>query len=181
MVNRKSAEYPSEEQIVVRTIGKIHTPFSRAAGTPVQASMAKGARGSVHVFPRYTEGLRDLEGFERIWLIYWFDRAVSDRLTVEPYLHDQPHGVFATRAPSRPNRLGISCVQLLEMRGNILEVADVDVLDGTPLLDIKPYCPRFDVFEVSRSGWIDQVPPGDRQADDRFTQSRPDKPERPSR
>jgi len=170
MVTTKHAESTVEEQFVLRTIGRIHTPFLEAAGTPVQSSMAKGARGTVQIFPEYAKGLSDLEGFERIWLVYWFDRAVPDRLTVKPYLDDRLHGVFATRAPCRPNRLGISCVQLIEIKGNILEVADVDVLDGTPLLDIKPYCPRFDLFEVSRSGWVDEAPPGDRVADDRFSQ-----------
>jgi tRNA (adenine37-N6)-methyltransferase len=170
MVTNKPAEKTSEEQFVLRTIGRIHTPFLEAAGTPIQSSMAKGARGTVQIFPEYVMGLRDLEGFERIWLVYWFDRAVRYQLTVKPYLHDKLHGVFATRAPCRPNPLGISCVQLIEIKENVLEVADIDVLDGTPLLDIKPYCPRFDVFHVSRSGWVDDVSPGHRLADDRFTE-----------
>jgi len=169
MFTGKSAQNTRKEQFALKTIGRIHTPFREAAGTPVQSSMAKGARGTVQIFPEYAKGLSDLEGFERIWLVYWFDRAVPNRLTVKPYLDDKVHGVFATRAPCRPNRLGISSVQLIEIKENVLEVADVDVLDGTPLLDIKPYCPRFDVFEVSRSGWVDKVPPGDRQADDRFS------------
>jgi tRNA (adenine37-N6)-methyltransferase len=158
----------SDPQLIVRPIGKIHTPFRKPAGTPIQSSMAKGVRGTVEVFPEYTAGLRDLDGFQRIWLIYWFHQSTAVQLTVRPFLDDTEHGVFATRAPSRPNSLGISCVELIEMKGNILVVDGVDIIDDTPLLDIKPYCPRFDVFQVDRSGWLDDALPGDRLADDRF-------------
>jgi tRNA (adenine37-N6)-methyltransferase len=151
-------------------IGTIHTPFTQQRGTPIQAAVAQGAQGRVELLPRYAEALADLDGFERIWLIYAFDRARPLRLTVTPYLDTHPRGLFATRAPSRPNPIGMSCVRLLGIEGTTLQVADIDVLDGTPLLDIKPYAPRFDHFEVQRSGWLDQVGTGRRVADDRFEQ-----------
>jgi tRNA (adenine37-N6)-methyltransferase len=108
-----------------------------------------------------------LDGFERIWLIYWFDRARQAEFKVIPYLDREPRGVFATRAPSRPNPIGLSCVRLLAVEGTLLRVADLDVLDGTPLLDIKPYVPDWDVFEVKRVGWYG-LARGSRVADDRF-------------
>ena len=137
-------------------IGIIHSPFRDAQGTPIQPRGAEGVRGEVEVFPEFMAGLKDLEGFERIWLIYQFDRAIEHHsLIVRPYLDaTDSHGVFATRAPARPNPIGMSAVELLEIRGNLLSVSDMDVLDGTPLLDIKPYVPQFDCFQVSRSGWV---------------------------
>lgn len=150
-------------------IGIVHSPFKEATGTPVQASMAQGAVGTVEVFGAFADGLRDLDGFDRIWLLYWFDRAAAPKLIVTPYMDDQPHGVFATRAPARPNPIGMSAVRLLRIEGCTLHVADVDILDGTPLLDIKPYVPTFDAFSNSRAGWCDQaLPSGRTHADDRF-------------
>jgi tRNA-Thr(GGU) m(6)t(6)A37 methyltransferase TsaA len=152
-------------------IGIIHSPFHQASGTPVQARAAEGVEGSVEIFPQFAAGLRDLETFERIWLLYWFDRAAFEQsnLMVSPYLDPHGvHGVFATRAPSRPNAIGISPVHLLEIRGNLLRVCDLDILDGTPLLDIKPYVPQFDSFNVSRCGWFDKVTDWRARADSRF-------------
>lgn len=169
----EAAPGTTSEQLIVRPIGRIHSPFREPAGTPVQSSMATGVRGAVEIFPDYEEGLRDLEGFDRIWLLYWLDQAPPARLTVIPFLDDKAHGVFATRAPCRPNPLGLSCVKLIEMKGNILKIEGVDILDDTPLLDIKPYYPGFDVFQVARSGWFDEVPPGARRADDRFSRRAP--------
>lgn len=152
----------------VEPIGIIHSPFTRQAGTPVQPCMADGAEGSVEVDEAYAAALKDLDGFERIWLLYWFDRAPEPKLQVVPFLDRVPRGLFAVRAPARPNPIGISAVRLVGIDGNVLHVADIDVLDGTPLLDIKPYVPRFDSFENSRHGWLEQAG-GDRVvADDRF-------------
>jgi tRNA-Thr(GGU) m(6)t(6)A37 methyltransferase TsaA len=106
----------------------------------------------------FAAGLKDLQGFERIWLLYWLDRAAFERtgLLVKPYFDPQSlHRVFATRAPARPNPIGISPVRLVEVRGNVLRVCDIDILDGTPLLDIKPYVPQFDSFEIARIGWLE--------------------------
>ena len=136
----------------LRRIGIIHSPHQQAAGTPVQSALAAVVKGTVEVFPEYAGGLRDLDGFERIWLVYWFDRARASQLVVTPYLDTTPRGLFATRAPCRPNPIGLSAVRLLGIAGNILEVDGLDILDNTPLLDIKPYIPEFDAFEAKRIG-----------------------------
>jgi tRNA-Thr(GGU) m(6)t(6)A37 methyltransferase TsaA len=130
--------------------------------------MAGDAAGFVEVLDEYLPGLRDLDGFERIWLVYWFHRAAgSDNLIVTPYLDTTPRGVFSTRAPSRPNPIGLSCVKLLGIEYNIIRVQGVDVLDGTPVLDIKPYVPRFDCFE-GKAGWVDSATNDQTVADSRF-------------
>lgn len=152
----------------LKPIGVIHSPFKQAEGTPIQPSAAKGAEATVEVFEEYRQALKDLDGFERIWLVCWFHRAAKPRMRVVPYLDDTERGLFATRATSRPNPIGISAVRLLRVEGNILTVADVDILDGTPVLDIKPYSPHFDCFQPSKSGWLDQSDRHRRLADDRF-------------
>ncbi len=141
----------------LRPIGVIRTPFPTPEGTPIQPRMAEGAEGEVIVFEEFAEGLRDLEGFERIWLLYWFHCAAEPRLRVRPFLDEAEHGLFATRWPCRPNPIGMSAVRLLEIRGNLLRVGDVDIVDGTPLLDIKPFVPHFDCYEVQRVGWLGRV------------------------
>ena len=134
-------------------IGLIYTPFQHSEGTPIQSAMASGAQGTVELFPEFTPGLLDLAGFERLWLIYLLDRASAARLIARPYLDTQEHGIFATRSPARPNHIGLSSVRLLSVDQNRLLISDVDMLDGTPLLDIKPYVPAFDCFNVTRTGW----------------------------
>ena len=152
----------------LQPIGVIHSPHKEAIGTPVQASLAAGIESTVEVFPQFTAGLKDLEGFERIWLVYWFDRAKETQLIVTPYLDAAPHGLFATRAPCRPNPIGLSAVRLLEVQGNLLRVDGGDVLDNTPLLDIKPYIPSFDAFPAQRIGWYDNAKGNSIVADSRF-------------
>ena len=152
----------------LQAIGVIHSPHQRAEGTPIQAALAAGVRGAVEMFPEYAAGLRDLDGFERIWLVYWFDRATRAELVVTPYLDTTPRGLFATRAPCRPNPIGLSCVRLLEVVGNVLHVDGLDILDGTPLLDIKPYLPAFDAFEAKRIGWCAEGRGSGTVADGRF-------------
>ncbi len=139
----------------LKTIGIIHSPFRKAADAPIQSAMAKGVEGWVEVFPEFAPGLRDLKGFERIWLVYWFDRTTPAQLVVKPFLDRQEHGVFATRSPCRPNAIGLSCVRLLGVDENRLRIGELDVLDETPLLDIKPYVPAFDCFGASRVGWLE--------------------------
>ncbi len=151
-----------------KPIGLIHTPFREAAGTPIQPVFAGDAEGEVAVFEDVLEGLLDLEGFERIWLIYAFHRAGPARLRLVPFLDTVERGVFATRAPSRPNSIGLSCVRLISITGRRLRVAGVDVLDGTPLLDIKPYVPAFDAHPTSRAGWLDAARAKRTRADARF-------------
>jgi tRNA-Thr(GGU) m(6)t(6)A37 methyltransferase TsaA len=152
----------------VKPIGLIRSPWREVRGTPVQPTFAQGARGQVEIEPAYAEALTDIEGFERIWLLYWFDRVGPFRPLVVPYLDRSAHGVLATRAPARPAPIGLSAVRLIERRGCTLEIADVDVLDGTPLLDLKPYVPRFDAWP-GRAGWLDDAPCEQTCDDGRFT------------
>ncbi len=136
-----------------RPIGVIHSPFTRLEEMPIQAARST-APGQVEVFEPYVPGLLDVESFSHLILLYVFHRIGEARLTVQPFLDDAPHGIFATRHPARPNPIGLSVVELLRREEAILHVAGLDVLDGTPLLDIKPYVPQFDHFEVTRTGWL---------------------------
>jgi tRNA-Thr(GGU) m(6)t(6)A37 methyltransferase TsaA len=138
--------------IILQPIGIIHSPFTDPAETPIQ-SMRSTAPGWVEVFPQYAAGLQDIEGFSHLYLIYQFHRCQRTELLVEPFLDDRQHGIFAVRHPNRPNHLGLSVVELLGVRSNILDIRAVDVLDGTPLLDIKPFVPAFDDRPDARSGW----------------------------
>lgn len=134
-------------------IGRIHTPFRSKSDTPIQPCRAS-AVGRVELFEEYAEGLNDTEGFSHLILLYEFHKSKGYQLSVKPFLDDQPRGVFATRYPARPNQIGLSVVKLLERRGNILYVEGIDVLDGTPLLDIKPYIPDFEPQQPIRIGWL---------------------------
>jgi len=157
------------EILQIEPIGVIETPFEEAEGAPIQSSRSAGATGTIRLDPRFREGLDDLEGFERIWLIYWFHKAPEPRLKVTPFLDQEERGIFATRAPARPCPIGMSAVRLLAIHGSILEVADVDMLNGTPLLDIKPYVPEFDCHPQSRAGWLDRSRSERSLADGRFS------------
>jgi len=147
----------AERAFQCRAIGVIRSPHTRAEETPIQPSFAKGVPGRVEMLPEYEAGLRDIEGFSHIYLVYAFDRAGPCSLETTPCLGDRPRGVFATRAPSRPNGLGLSLVRLVRREGAVLHVEDVDILDGTPLLDIKPFIGRFDSREDAVCGWQDDV------------------------
>jgi len=149
------------EEITYKPIGIIHSPFKEPRGVPIQPVFAQGIKGTVEVFPEYAEGLQDLEGFSYIILIYHFHLAKRGSLKVIPYMDTKPRGVFATRAPSRPNPIGISVVRLIKVEGNILHIEDVDIVDGTPLLDIKPYVPEFDLRDAKRIGWLEERIRGD--------------------
>jgi len=142
--------------IKYKPIGIIHSPFKEPKGTPIQPTGARNIDATVELFPEYVEGLKDLEGFSHIILIYHFHLSKHRSLRVKPYMDDELRGVFATRAPSRPNPIGISVVRLVKVEGNILHIQDVDAVDGTPLLDIKPYVPEFDTREVERIGWLER-------------------------
>ncbi len=145
------------KDITCRPIGVIRSPHTKQEETPIQPVFARGVAGRVELLPEYEEGLRDIEGFSHVYLLYAFDRAKAPRLSVVPYLGDTERGVFATRAPCRPNALGMSLVRLLRREGAVLRIEDVDVLDGTPLLDIKPYIGRYDSREDVRSGWQEDI------------------------
>ncbi len=144
----------SPMDIVMRSIGVIHSPFKTPSEAPIQASRSQ-TRGQVEVFPEFQQGLTDLEGFSHIYLLYVFHEGSTYSLLVQPFLDDELHGIFATRHPERPNRIGFSIVKLLGRNGNILEFEGVDMLDGTPLLDIKPYVPEFDQRMDTRTGWYE--------------------------
>ena len=157
--------------ITYHPLGVIHSPFADLRDMPIQPSGEASAPGSAEVFPQFTEGLRDLAGFSHVILIYHLHGVNKADLAVTPFLGSEPHGIFATRAPTRPNAIGLSIVKLLKIEGNILHLANLDILDGTPLLDIKPYVPDFDAPSEARVGWLEAARGRVKSAksDDRFT------------
>jgi tRNA-Thr(GGU) m(6)t(6)A37 methyltransferase TsaA len=159
-----------DTEVTYRPIGVIHSPFHNPRDMPIQPTGAASAEGTAEVWPEFAAGLQDLEGFSHVILIYHFHQAGPARMTVTPFLDVEPHGVFATRAPIRPNPIGLSIVRLLDLAGNVLRLGDVDVLDGTPLLDIKPYVADFDRPRRSRTGWLERAHGQVRtkRSDDRF-------------
>jgi len=140
-----------------RPIGIIHSPFTNIEGMPIQPTGASGIQGTIEIFPEFAAGLKDLEGFSHIILLYHFHQVQEAKLIVTPFMDARPRGVFATRAPKRPNPIGLSIVKLLSIEQNVLHVENVDILDGTPLLDIKPYVPEFDQHPAERVGWLGQA------------------------
>ncbi len=145
---------PTMEEIAFKPIGVIRSPFSDVEGMPVQSVAAIGVKGTVELDPELTQGLKDLEGFSHIILIYYFHLNKGYSLHVIPFLDPALKGVFATRVPRRPNGIGLSVVRLTGIQGNHLEIEDVDILDQTPLLDIKPFVPEFDHRDVQSTGWF---------------------------
>jgi tRNA (adenine37-N6)-methyltransferase len=159
-----------QSPVTFTPMGVIRTPFAETTGMPVQAVGAVGVPGTIELDPAYAEGLVDLDGFSHLVLLYHLDRMTGARLTVVPFLDDRPHGLFATRSPARPNPIGLSTVRLVGIDGSTIRIEDVDMLDGTPLLDIKPYVPPLDDRADARIGWyegrvahVDEV-----RADERF-------------
>jgi tRNA-Thr(GGU) m(6)t(6)A37 methyltransferase TsaA len=140
--------------IIFQPIGTIHSPFTQPQGAPIQPPAAANVPGTVVILPEYQEGLQDLDGFSHLFLIYHFHLSNQYNLKVKPFLDDIQRGVFATRAPARPNPIGLSVVRLEKVEGNTLYILDVDVVDGTPLLDIKPYVSAFDIRVETRDGWL---------------------------
>ncbi len=141
-------------------IGIIHSPFSSPKNMPIQPPGASGISGQLVLEPEYVPGLKDLEGFSHIYLLYIFHKVSESHLSVTPYLDTHLRGVFATRAPSRPNPIGLSIVRLLSIENNILNIENLDILDGTPVLDIKPYIPPFDDQVNVRIGWLTEIADG---------------------
>lgn len=158
-------------RIEYQPVGVIHSPFTELEGMPIQPAGASGVKGTVEVFPDYKPGLKDLNGFSHIILLYHFHRSTGFKLRVTPFMDTKKRGVFATRAPKRPNPIGLSVVRLVSIKGTILQIEDVDILDGTPLLDIKPYVPEFDEQMSVRTGWLEEVRKtvSKRKSDKRFT------------
>jgi tRNA-Thr(GGU) m(6)t(6)A37 methyltransferase TsaA len=158
------------ERFSFQPIGVIHSPFKQPSGVPIQGAFAPEAQGYVEIDDAFSEGLQDIEQFSHIYLLYMFHRNQQVKLTVTPFLDNQPHGVLATRAPCRPNPIGLSIVRLLAREGNRLHVGELDIIDETPLLDLKPYIPRFDHRPDAAPGWTAGAESRDvtYKADDRF-------------
>jgi tRNA-Thr(GGU) m(6)t(6)A37 methyltransferase TsaA len=138
-------------------IGTIRSPFTTKEGMPVQPKGAKGIKGTIELKNDFIKGLKDLEGFSHIILLYHFHLSEGYKLEVTPFLDNKPRGVFATRAPKRPNSIGFSVVRLNKIENNILHIENVDIIDGTPLLDIKPFTEQFDVHKIEKNGWLDET------------------------
>ena len=143
--------------VIYEPIGTIHSPFKEHADTPVQGIFSPESAGEIEVFPQYAEGLKDLSGFSYIILLYHFHRSQGYSLLKRPFLDDEDKGIFSIRHYQRPNPIGISIVRLDKVKGNRLAVSEVDVIDGTPLLDIKPYLPYFDVRQPEKIGWYEDA------------------------
>ncbi|MDD2463985.1 MAG: tRNA (N6-threonylcarbamoyladenosine(37)-N6)-methyltransferase TrmO [Desulfobulbus sp.] len=143
--------------ITFSPIGIIRSEHTVAKQTPIQPTYAKGCQGRAEILPEFSQGLQDLAGFSHLYLITHLHQAEPTKLIVKPFLQDVPRGIFATRAPCRPNAIGLSIVKLVSIEGSTLLLDGVDILDGTPLLDIKPYCAKFDRIENTCNGWQDEV------------------------
>lgn len=145
-----------KKSITIKPIGIINTPYKEPKGIPIQGKFEKGVIGTVRLFPEYRAGLKDIEGFSHLILIYHFNRSKEERLTGKPFLEDVEHGIFAIRSPHRPNHIGFSIVKIKKVKGKTITFSEVDILDGTPLLDIKPYVKHFDSRGKVKNGWIDR-------------------------
>lgn len=160
-----------EQIITLKSIGVIHSRFDNLENMPIQPTGEKADMGKIEVFPQFVEGLRDLDGFSHIIVIYFFHRTEQVKLTVKPFLDVKTHGVFATRTPVRPNHIGMSVVEIDKIEDNNVFINNIDILDGTPLLDIKPFVPGFDVPKSDiRIGWLTKNVQNvsTRLSDDRF-------------
>ena len=143
-------------RITYYPIGIVHSPFRIPEGTPIQPNAAKDIRATIEIFQEYSPGLTDLEGFSHIFVLFHMHLAKSKSLLVIPFLDTEQHGVFATRSPGRPNPIGMSVVELEKIENNLLFVKNIDILDGTPVLDIKPYIPDFDIHKINKIGWVEK-------------------------
>ena len=146
---------PEKNAIIFHPIGRIRSPFDSLEGMPIQPSGAKEVEGTIELHGALEEGLQDLEGFSHIILLYHFHKNDGYTLKLTPFMDTEERGVFSTRAPRRPNMIGMSTVELICIEGNILHIKGVDVLDGTPLIDIKPYVKKFDAVPADRFGWLE--------------------------
>jgi tRNA-Thr(GGU) m(6)t(6)A37 methyltransferase TsaA len=146
-----------DETIIYKPIGVIRGEHTLPEKTPIQPAYAKGCKGLAEIFPEFADGLRDIDGYSHLYLIFHFHLAAPAKLIVKTYLQDMERGVFSTRAPHRPNSIGLSIVRLIRREENVLHIEDVDILDGTPLLDIKPYSSRFDCITNTHNGWQDEI------------------------
>ena len=141
--------------MTIEPIGIIHSPFRTKEECPIQPFFAAEAIGRVELFNAFADGLKDIETFSHIYLLYQFDRAGEVQMVRPTFLDDEPRGIFASRHPCRPSGIGMSIVQLQAREGNVLVVTGIDVLDRTPLIDIKPYIPRYDRIDTANGGWTE--------------------------
>ncbi|MBU0503039.1 MAG: tRNA (N6-threonylcarbamoyladenosine(37)-N6)-methyltransferase TrmO [Candidatus Omnitrophota bacterium] len=145
-----------EEQIKLKPIGTIYTPYKEPDGIPIQGRFEKNVIGRIDLLPEYRSGLKDIGGFSHLILLYYFNCSKEEKLVGKPFLEGRKHGIFAIRSPHRPNHIGFSIVKLIKIRGNNIFFSEVDMIDGTPLLDIKPYVSHFDSRRRVKNGWIDE-------------------------
>lgn len=160
------------EKIIYQPIGIIHSDYKQKEGMPIQGALSNDSKGTIEVFPEYQNGLKDIGRFSHIILIYHFHLSKGYSLLTKPFLDDKEHGIFAIRAPKRPNPIGISIVKLEKRIDNVLYVNEVDIIDGTPLLDIKPYVSKFDIRANTKDGWLTEKIKHtmEHKSDDRFSQ-----------
>ncbi len=143
------------EEIRIKPIGVVHSPFKDPVGVPKDSTDGMNYRGTVEIFPEYKEGLKDLDGFSHIIILFYFHKSEYSHLIVKPFLDDTLRGVFSTRSPHRPNYIGLSLVELQKIEDNIIYIKGIDMIEGTPVLDIKPYIPEFESNEGIRIGWLE--------------------------
>jgi tRNA-Thr(GGU) m(6)t(6)A37 methyltransferase TsaA len=143
-------------EITVKPVGVIHSPYKEPEGMPIQSRLEENVRATAEIFPEYRDGLQDLEGFSNAYLIFYMDRAKEETLVGRPFLENVEHGIFAIRSPKRPNHIGLSIVRIEEIKNGVITFSGVDMLDNTPLLDIKPYVSYFDAIEDTRNGWLEK-------------------------
>lgn len=167
---KQKSESDASDVFTYTPIGIVHSPHTDLAGMPIQPTGAEGVQGTIVVRPEFSAGLKDLHEFSHIILIYAFHRSSGYSLQVTPFMDTVERGVFATRAPKRPNSIGLSVVKLIDILDNIIRIENVDLLDGTPLLDIKPYVPAFDAYSSAKAGWLDRSSrkAGSTKSDKRF-------------
>lgn len=160
------------ETFQIRSIGILHSKFNTQKGTPIQSASAQGEKGVIEVFPEFVQGLDDLEGFSHLWILYRFNRIPGESLKVVPYLDTRTRGVFSTRSPRRPNLVGMAVVKIDDIKDGRISISGVDMLDKTPVIDIKPYIPDFDHHEASKIGWYAESNRKSEKvlADDRFAE-----------
>jgi tRNA-Thr(GGU) m(6)t(6)A37 methyltransferase TsaA len=160
----------NQEQIIFTPIGKITSPFESQEGTPIQGKMAPEKKARVEIFPDFAKGLKDLDGFSHIYLLYKFDRVGPGDILTKPYLDTEKRGIFATRSPRRPNPIGLTIVKIEKVNSDSIDVSGVDLLNNTPIIDIKPYIPDFDEHKDVKIGWYGKNPKRQKLvlADDRF-------------
>lgn len=142
--------------MTLEPIGTIHTPYTNLEEMPIQPSGAADTLGTLIINPVYKEGLKDLDGFSHVYVLYHFHKATRSELLVTPFMDTEIRGVFATRSPLRPSHIGMSVTQIVSVKDNIVTLKGIDVLDGTPLLDIKPYIPQFDAVSNVKTGWMNK-------------------------